>query len=170
MTAFINPILHGGGGKLATKVVFTRLGKMDLNRPPTFCYFSWNLSESKFRPRWPIGSPGTLWILKGTQGGQNCPPCEISRFCLEIRCYGCWVIENNRLLQKIALAWFLGCNDAIMTSLWRHTDILMFYHRNGQHTQFSTLDPSFLMYLRRWLRFWYFRGQQRLRKHQLHYS
>ena len=75
------------------------------------------------------------------------------------------MIENNRLLQKIALAWFLGCNDVIMTSIWRHTDILMFYHRNGQHTQFSTLDPSFLMYLRRRLRFLYFRGQQRLPTH-----
>ena len=141
---------------------------MALNERLVFCDFSWNLSEhleSKFRPWWPTGSPGTRWILEWTQGGQNCPPCEISRFSLKNRCYGCWVVENNRLLQKIAFAWFLGCNDAIMTSLWRHTDILMFYHRNGQHTRFSTSDPSFLMYLRWRSRFLYFWGQQRLPTH-----
>ena len=41
----------------------------------------------------------------------------------------------------------------------------MFHHRNGQYTPFWTLDPSFFMYLRRRLRFLYFRGQQRLPAH-----
>ena len=158
-----------GGGQNCPPSWFSHCSReMAMNKPPVFCNFSQNLSEhleSKCRPRWPTGSPDTRWILEGTQGGQNCPPCEISRFCLQNRCYRCWVIENNKLPQKIALAWFWGCNHAVMTSSWRHADILMFYHRNGQHTPFSTIDPSFLTYLRRRLRFLYFCSPPRLPTH-----
>ena len=82
----------GGGQNCPPNRFLQGFWETAMNKPPVFCNFSQNLSEhleSKCRPRWPTGSPDTRWILEATQCGQNCPPCEISRFCLQNRCYTC---------------------------------------------------------------------------------
>ena len=136
-----------GWGKIARHVGFYKVpGKWLWISPRFFATFPRIYLSTLSQNVDPGGPPGHRihgGSLKGPRVGKIAHLVKFLDFAYKIDVIHVEWQKTISYCKKNALTWFWGCNDTVMTSLWRHADILLFYHRNGRHTPFSPQTPHF---------------------------